>query len=535
MIGVQFNNIETYNNFINFREQWYLDTKMVFTKKDIASKVDYVISDMQIPNTNTNMLIFGEDIKRFEELSNYTQLVRSGSIKSDEFMSQLDLLENLEVDVSIADELVEDFDNDFKGYQIDTDKFMTPEATAKRLEEQRQQLEKLKRKREQEILLEQERIKQEEFKRQQEEEERLRKQKEEQERLEREKQAELERQRIEQERLKAEELHKLELEKIAKEREIAIALEQKRQELELQQKELEAQKELAQIEAQSRNIQLAKSNVITQFDFKEPVIPESLLPAKQSTGRLKIGGKKNSLKSNIYIVGSTMADSGGTTVAFNLAYSLKKNAEDVLLIDLDFLSDKIDQVYSLEDSVRYSIDKAFTEDYVDFIRDIQYNVARIIQKDREISILTSLTYDNLSAQDARLLDNYNFSTMLKSLSMQYKNIVVDIGSMSSAKQYQKLLLLSKEFKKVMVYNGESQTTMNECVNCMSNILGDWNIVLTKASKSINTITVEKTLGKRVLGVLPLFEDYYDDKVLMEKHKNAKLASNWSEITKMIIR
>lgn len=533
MIGLRISNIETFNNFVNFREKWYVDTKMVFTKKDIANKVDYVISDMEIPDTYTKSLVFGKDLQNFEELGSYTQLVRSGEIKDDKFISQLSLLENLDIDVDIADELIEDIESDFEGYSLDTEKFLTPEVMSRRLEKQREEIEKLKRKRDAEEALEKERLEQERLKAEQERLERERQEKLEQERLERERQEKLEQERKEQERILAEQKHKLDMERIQREREIQLALEKEKMELALKEQELEAERLRAEMEAKAKGIELAKTSLINKATFKIPVIPESLIPQKPKVGRLRIGGKRNTAKSNIFLIGSTIGGVGGTTVAYNLAYSLKRNnPDDVLLIDLDFLASRLNNLLSIEDYNKYSISNAFTNEYIDFVQNIQYSVShKILGDDREVSILTSINYNELSPQDIKIVDSYDFTKLLQSLTTKFKTIIVDIGNLSTPKEYQKILLSNKDFKSVLIYDGTSDSSIKSCINTTQRLLGDWRMILTKVPRGLNRITVEKETHIQVLGTIPSIENYCDAVSLLEKDRNSNVVNSWSEILK----
>ena len=539
MIGVNFTKVKTFTDFAEFRKTWYIDSKVIFNKADIDSRLSAVVSDEPITDAKVDVIQYGKDIQNFAELNKYTRVCK---------YTELNQTDSSVLLKTQCDELEDLTDEDFEGLlPIETpsiqdvlDMAKDPGETDRRIAEQKERLEKIAA--EQRAVAEAARLEKEreaeELAKKEAELQRLKQEAEERKRIEEAEAAERRKKEeaAERERILAEEKARLEEEE-AKAR-WELAREKMRLEHEAQMAALQRDREQFKA-AQLLNIEKAplapdseipmstQSRTVHQMygPLKQPSIPEF---KESHTTTLRIG-KKAHKKCNVYIVSSALADAGGSTFAYNLAYSTQGLPnQNVLLIDLDLTAPTFKDRFDIK-SQDSSIDKIFQMDGTKYIDDIQYHTARVRLGGRELSVITANSLNYYGASDKKLLTEYDYSDLLRHVSKKYTTVIVDIGALTGILPYQTTLLKCSDFKQIICYASESSGKLNECIKTTYRLPANWSVVLCKAPKTINQITIEQTLRRPILGMIPSQPGGFDDVELIESTGGKELKTYWREL------
>lgn len=566
MIGVILKTVDAYVSFLSFRKQWYVPTKFILDARDIDSSIDYVVSDMPLSVDSPNLIIYGKDITRFEELSNYVDVSRSIPFGTQHIIEvnrlQAVLPDTINLD-SAYEELCKDFadvmydSRDIPGLDFPTDGLNTEEIERKKAETiasvlaQRAQE---KRDKEEALRLEQERIKREEEERIKEEERIRAEKKAEEERLEAERKAEIA--RIEAEKREAElKAAKEEAEQLAIEMahrnslaEIQRQAEESklRAELEVKRKELEEAERLKKLKEEQKILDLKKqaiendsisdinanNNIIDNLINTKLIAPRintALFNNTPKSGGLRIGRKSTNRRSATYIFAGAKKNCGSSTIAYNFAHSLAKINSNVLLIDLDFVDNDLTEWFNTGKLIDCGIDVPFKGMPFDkYLKDIDNYVTKISLGNRRLSFLNCRKIVEYSADNRSVLSSFDYMSLIKALSTRYTTIVVDIGCIAPIEKYQERILSSNDCKKFVCYGAGSTSDINESLRNVYYIKSDYDAVLSKAPNNINRITIEKAIKKPIVGVIYNSSRFYAGCNLLYEEDESNIKSAWSK-------
>jgi Mrp family chromosome partitioning ATPase len=534
-IGVILKTIDGFSSFMQFRKNWYVPTRLLVDARDIDSSIDLVVSDMPLSVTSPRVLIFGKDIMNFQELGNYVKVIKAIPIGT-EIQIDTNKFRAALPEVTIPETPFEELCSEFTELLYDIremsgidviDDSLTPEEIeyekAKKIAVILAQRAEEKRQKEEQQRLEAERIKAEE-RRKQEEEQQAERERIEAEKLEMQRRFEEEsaRAREEAERQRLEVIHQAELESIKAEAE----REKQRIQIELQKKELEAQQEVLKLKQEQDLIkykQEAMASGTVSFsdtpssysnNLKINLTPPRIVGFEQSNNHssgLKIGGRKtaaNIKRNRVFVVSGAVKDAGSSTTAYNLAYSLACNGK-TLLIDLDFVDNDLTKWFNVDKISDCSIDMSFRGiPFNNYLNNLDNTVAKISLGKRRLSFISCNQLNNYTPENRAVLRNYNYVPLIRALASRYDNVVVDIGCLSQVEPYQAAFLNCSEFKTYCCYDATSSSVLNESLQNVYNVGGYYTALLTRASRSINRIMIEKAIRRPIRGVIYNSDRYY---------------------------
>ena len=553
-IGVILKTVEAYAAFLTFRKQWYVPTRFILDSRDIDESLELVISDVPLSITSPKLLIYGQDIHSFEELSNHVDVTRAipfGAMHVVDTEKLKAVLPEVSIEDSFYDSLESEFTDllydsrDMEGLDIPTEGLSTEEVErvkaekiaailAQRAEEKRQK--------EEAARLEQERLAREEAERKAEEERIAAEKKAEQERLEAERKAEeLRAAKEKAEREAAEAKHQMELDAIriaAEQEQQRIALEAQRVAMATQEEQLKLQAERNLIEARQKAMAsgqislgtLSSLNVSAMLNqqLSQPMIVGYNVPQPTIGGGIRIGGRKTAKTSRVFVIAGAQKNCGSSTIAYNFAYSLAKANPNTLLIDLDFIDNDLSKWFQVDKLYDCSIDVPFRGIPFDqYMSNLENSVVKVSLGKRRLSFINCNDINNYTPENRAILRNYNYTDLLNALATRFDNIVVDIGCLSQVEPYQRTLLMSTQCKSVVCYGASSTADINESIQNVYTITGTYSAILAKAPRNINRIVIERTIRRPLLGVVLASSQYYagcnllyeDDPELQEQWLN----------------
>lgn len=558
MIGVILKSLEAYSAFMTFRKEWYVPTKFIIDTQDIDSSIDLIISDMPLSVKSSKVLIYGKDLKSFYDLSKFVSITRAIPVGTQRIVDT-NRLKAILPDIVIEDPLFEDLRSDFADLIYDSREMSGLEFNTDGMDEEAIEREKNRRiasilaeraaekaRAEQARIMEENRIKEEAERQKMLEAQRL--EKERQDRLNEEvarRERELQEAKNRAELEKAELAHQQELLKLELEAERskkALELETKRLAL-LQKKEADViQQELHRIDSElledtpAEPVLLKKPNA--QFISNPLTIPD--IPSKflvnfmWSTGSpsLRIG-RRSTRKASIFLFAGAQKDCGSSTITYNFAHTLAGISSNTILVDLDFIDCDLTARFNSEGVLDCHVDSFMTNSKFDsYISGIDNYVLKINISRRRLSFISCNNINNYSANNKRLLRDYDFSRFLMALTSRYENIIVDIGCVAQIEEYQSKLLKNDIFRTFVCYNAQNSEELNECAQNVYNVRGSYGIILSKASDKIKRLYVEKKLRRQVIGVIPYNGRYFDNEtVIYSEDDNVKLKEEWKQFVR----
>lgn len=559
MIGVILKTVEAYVTFLQFRKEWYVDTKLILDVRDIDDNLEYIVSDMPLGVQSKNLLIYGKDIKRFEELANYVDVSRAKPFGAN-FVVDSDKLRDALPVIELEDDFFNDLYAEFSDIMYDSRDmpgldFQTDGLTADEIE--RKKASKIaeilaeraaKKKAEEEaIRLEQERLRKEEEERNAEAQRLEEERKAEEERIANEKrEAELKAAKEEAERLLLEANHQAELTRIQAEAEEKarlakleaekIALEEKERNLQLEAQErliAERAKALESGKLSIGSLSATNLSALLNQSFSVPNIQGYSLPQSNNKGGLRIGRKtsKQAPQQRVYIVAGAMKDCGSSTLAYNLAYSVAKKAPRTLLIDLDFIDNDLTHWLEAENIPDCGVDMIFRGMPFDkYISTIENSTVKVSLHKRVLSFIGCNKLINYTADNKTILRNFDYINLLAALQTKFDSIIVDIGCIAQPEVYQTKLLSRIDTKNIVCYGASCTADINESIQNVYNVSGLHNAVLAKAPPNINRLQIEKFIRRPIMGVVVKSDRYYPGcNYLYEEDEDMTLRRYWEEL------
>lgn len=543
IIGVILKSVEAYAAFLAFRKQWYIPTRFILDSRDIDSSLGLIVSDIPLDISSPKLLIYGKDIQTFEELGEYTDITRAipfGTIH----VIDTDRLKSALPEVRISDtfytELEEEFtdllydsrdmeglDIPMEGLNADEIERIKTEKIAAILAQRAEE----KRKKEEAVKLEEQRLREEEAARKVEEERQENLKKQEELRIAKEKA----------EKAAKEAQHQAEIEAIHR----AAEQEQQRIQLEAQKAAMEDQEEQLRIQAEQELITARQKAIATgqislgalsglniNAILNQQLTPPMIIGYNHNTGGTRGGlriGRRSIKKSSIYIIAGAQKNCGSSTVAYNFAYSLARANPNTLLIDLDFVDNDLSKWFKVDKLFDCSIDVPFRGIAFDkYMNNLENSIVKLSLGKRRLSFINCNNINNYTAENRKILRDYNYIDLLKALSTRFDNIVVDIGCLSQAETYQKELLASSECINLVCYGSSSTADINESIHNVYNVTGYYYAVLSKAPRNINRIFIEKAIRRPVVGIVPQSSRYFAGcNYLYEDDED--LRHNWFEL------
>lgn len=559
MVGVILKSMEAYSAFMTFRKEWYVPTKFIIDSQDIDSSVDLIISDMPLSVKSSRVLMYGKDIRSFYDLSKYVSVTKAIPVGTQRIVDT-NRLKSILPDITIEDSLFEDLYSDFADLIYDSREMSGLEFNTDGMDEEAIEREKNRRiasilaeraaekaREEQARIMEENRLKEEAEK--QRIAEALRLEKERQDKLNEEaarRERELQEAKNKAEFEKAELEHKqklLELELEAEKSRKALELEAKRLEL-LQKKESDSmEQEIYRIDMELNEEKptiaptLKKSN--PTIISRPLIIPDianrffSNFLGSAGAGGLRIGRRSSSKKASIFLFAGAQKECGSSTIAYNFAHTLAGISPNTVLVDLDFIDCDLTARFNSEGVEDCHTDSFMTNNKFDsYISGIDNHTLKINIGKRRISFISCNSINNYSADNKRIIRDYDFSKFLMALTSRYDNVIVDIGCVAQIEAYQSKLLKNDMFRTFVCYNAQNSEELNECAQNVYNVRGSYGIILSKASDKIKRLYVEKKLRRQVIGVIPYNARYFDNEtVIYSDADNVKLKEEWKQFVR----
>ena len=316
-----------------------------------------------------------------------------------------------------------------------------------------------------------------------------------------------------------------------------LAREQVAAELEVKQKLIDARAEAIRAGRLSGDIDIVSllSNDLMTTRFIAPVIPPEYSAQKTQRRSLIIGKANNTPRADIFIVASAVKDSGGTSFVYNLANEKRRYSDSVLVIDLDIINPELTTLLGAESLMDCGIDIPFRVDIQKYLTYITSYVSTVRCGSREINFINCRSSNLMSAENRDVMMKYDFTGLLQFLGTKYQTIIVDIGNLDAPEVYQKILLATRSFKSIVCYGSTNLQLLNESTRNMHGLQGEWAVILGLAASNINHISIERQLKRRVLGVIPYTDTFYNSIQLYESTEDKILQDWWTTIAKHVRR
>jgi len=550
VIGVILKSLEAHTAFMTFRKQWYVETRFILDSREIDSDIDYIVSDTLLSVHSERVLIYGKDIKSFDELCNYVKVIPAIPIGKQRIFDE-NRIKEIMPDAEIDDETYNDLLDSFKELLYDSKEISELQFDVTDMSDE--EIEAKKNSRISEVLAQRALEIQREREQRELEEKRnaeLQAKKAEQERIEREEQERLKHERLLREAKEAEERAKREREQelIVAEKEKAEALHQKEMlEIKLETEKIKQQieqtnktaEQLAQHAEQPKPQELVKQVVGEVFTglLNAIKVPDNYTAKYVSNAsqqkNLHIGRKSNK-NSMIYVFGGAQKDCGSSTIAYNFARTLCSQGKSTILVDLDlndtdlsnlFNKDKIDGC-SIDMSLRGIKFSKYIHELDDFV--LKSNIGKV-----RVPFISCNSLYSYSIENRKTLNNYDFSGILMALINNYDNVVVDIGCIASYSKYQEYIMKHNDFTKFICYPSSTTSELNDAIKSVFSIKHTYSVILSKASSKMSRQTVEKKLRKPVIGLIPFDSRFnYDGVNVFNTKEETRLGEEWRNFVKL---
>lgn len=544
VVGLILRTTEANLDFMKFRKSWHFNARLIIDTQDIQDDISLIVTDIPLSIKSKKILIYGIDIKTFDDIVNYVNVTKAipfGSSVAIDVERLRSTMPDVIIDMEdICMELFPEFYNIISSSYSAKESFIDTTGLSNE-EIQTKTNNKL-------AMILAERAKQAtEAKRQQE----LQKQKAQEEELAKyKKELALQQEALRKEQEEAEhkkELLRLELELQSVRKQNAIEMEamRKKAELEQQQKEIQIaenarnkERELA-LEKQSieEEIEMYKVMQTKEYFFSDKLrklnVPveayEDFVESNNRHGGLKLG-RKTVRKRRVTVFAGARSGCGTTTIAYNYARQ-KATESTTVLVDLDFNTPGLSGLFSIKPEK--FIDMPMREISIgSYLNSLKSYVQRISVGNKSINVIGCSDFTYYSKENINILRSTDFTQLLMALTEVFDNVIVDIGTINNSLPYQSKILSNTLFKQNVVYGASNVTDLNESFRNSSGIVAKYNVILASANARTNKARIEQTIARSV--PLVVYHDNTvsnDSIIIFNNTTNINLKTEWDKFVK----